>query len=438
MAGWLRFSPVNKGLRGLALCLAFILSVCQIPFSPPETAPVVLAPPSEVQTAVLAVTESGKRLAAWVKSLTSPGAETLNWFYFTAHPQSLVSLTPNEKQLVRERKLIKSVIFVDNESTDDWRDQINIEPADSTPIEGPLYVISDVHLSGEKEAGMDPGKYQQLLDFLDAVAREGRTLVINGDFIELNLEKSELFNHLRTVYAKLRKIKRVIYLRGNHDEVLASFVGKRWKNITFLDSMSIRFDNEIVHIEHGHKSDYPWHHDGRGGGRLILLDAWLKLHGIPLQLWWTRISSWLKFLFFPSQLTQLLMMHKRLKQLRGLFGMLTSLLWFPFDLIWDLCFKKNEPTLHYVIGHYHEVDKWLFDTVFFSILAWVTQRSRTRVKLHFTAGGWENYERSPLRYTLITPDGAIERCNVADLIAVSKARRLRIPISDEPLFAASL
>jgi len=325
----------------------------------------------------------------------------------------------------------------------------DLDLADLSPIEGELFLISDIHLAGLKGGGLKPWKYKQLIEFLDNVASENGNLVINGDFFESYFNTNDLIRHLDLVYKKIRKIKRVIFITGNHDARLQEFHGKRWKNISFLDSITIPVNGDVIHIEHGHKTDWWWHHIVEAeeapfykrpfswfGKKIIKMTHQVEGHGFALGLRWVQFASILKFVIFVPVFLQLVWLDLRIRDVRSQmpkeFGIKETLIPFfiriflPWEWIkqlkrlwWALIVPKEEPRLHFVIGHYHDGD-----LILLSILKWLFDKWQTRVKMHFTAGRWISLP-SPMRlkFTRITPLGKFTRENVEEFLPKGKARR---------------
>lgn len=129
--------------------------------------------------------------------------------------------------------------------------------------------ISDVHL------GMPDSKAAQAAHFLRNCLCE--KLVLNGDIIDawhlrrLGGWNNHHTNFLRTVLRKMEKENtRIIYLRGNHDDILDRFI-------------PIQFDRFLIaeeHVHHTPKGDYLVVH-GDGFDAVTTNHAWLaKLGGL--------------------------------------------------------------------------------------------------------------------------------------------------------------
>lgn len=129
--------------------------------------------------------------------------------------------------------------------------------------------ISDVHL------GMPDCKAAQASHFLRNCLCD--KLVLNGDIIDawhlhrLGGWNKNHTNFIRTVLRKMEKEDtRIIYLRGNHDDVLDRFIPIQFDNFEITDE----------HVHHTPKGDYLVVH-GDGFDAVTTNHAWLaKLGGL--------------------------------------------------------------------------------------------------------------------------------------------------------------
>lgn len=408
---------------GPALLLVFSLTLQSVSVFPSSNTNSYLAPQTNL------------------KSLPASQNGPLNWFEFAPYSGNGKAPSVSNESLRYERKQL-ILTFLNEESSEERIVLEDLPPADKSPIEGELYVISDVHLRGEKGGGLKPWKYKQFLRFLDTVAARNGNLVINGDFLESYSHPGFLFEHLKIIYRKLRHIKRIFYISGNHDARFQALNGRRWKNIHFFDSLSIRRGDEVIHIEHGHKTDWWWHHIIEAeeahwikhpfstfGKFIIRKTHAVEEHGFALSLRWVQFANVLKFVFILPIMLQLFWMDIRVRQLRNLmademgfeetmrpFWKRLLMIWELKRLFWELTAPKKGPVLHYVIGHYHEGD-----LVVLSWIQWLLQRVRTRVKLYFTAGRWVALAfPMKVKFTRIRPKGLITYENVEDFIPDGK------------------
>jgi UDP-2,3-diacylglucosamine pyrophosphatase LpxH len=80
-------------------------------------------------------------------------------------------------------------------------------------------VISDLHLGVKGRDTFGGLKECALVALLDRVIEQRSTLVLNGDFLELLHEPyGAIKRSYPRVFARLRRVRRVIYVAGNHDE----------------------------------------------------------------------------------------------------------------------------------------------------------------------------------------------------------------------------
>ncbi len=111
-----------------------------------------------------------------------------------------------------------------------------------------IAVISDVHL------GTFGCHANQLLTYLNSISP--KTLILNGDIIDIWQFKKRYFpkSHLRVI----KKIMdfaadgvEVIYITGNHDEMLRKFSGTTIGNISIVDKKVLTLDGKKAWFFHG-------------------------------------------------------------------------------------------------------------------------------------------------------------------------------------------
>ncbi len=115
-------------------------------------------------------------------------------------------------------------------------------------------VMSDLHL------GSKACKSDEILKFLDAL--DCYNLILNGDIIDgwaLNRGSKWKEKHTKIVRKILKiaeKGTNVIWVRGNHDDFLESYIGLTLGNITVVDELKYKGKNKkIYYIIHGDKLD---------------------------------------------------------------------------------------------------------------------------------------------------------------------------------------
>lgn len=141
------------------------------------------------------------------------------------------------------------------------------EPEAKTKLRFKTIFISDVHL------GMPDSKAAQASHFIRNCLCD--KLVLNGDIIDAwhlrrlgGWNKSHT-NFIRTVLRKMEKENtQIIYLRGNHDDILDRFIPIQFEHFTITDD----------HIHHTAKGDYLVVH-GDGFDAVTSNHAWLAQLG---------------------------------------------------------------------------------------------------------------------------------------------------------------
>ena len=112
----------------------------------------------------------------------------------------------------------------------------------------PLVVLSDVHL------GTYGCHAMELLQYLKSI--QPKTLVLNGDIIDMwNFSKSYFpashMNVLRHIIKMSTNGTRVIYITGNHDEVLRKYSDLILGNFELVDKLILDLDGKKAWIFHG-------------------------------------------------------------------------------------------------------------------------------------------------------------------------------------------
>jgi len=118
-------------------------------------------------------------------------------------------------------------------------------------------VISDTHL------GTYGCKAKELLSYLKSIAP--RTLILNGDFIDIWQFKKSFFpeSHLEVIKYILNLSLtdcRVIYLTGNHDEFLRKFSPMTFGKIQLADKYIFELDGKKTWVFHGDVFDSSVQH----------------------------------------------------------------------------------------------------------------------------------------------------------------------------------
>ena len=139
-----------------------------------------------------------------------------------------------------------------------------------------VVIISDVHL------GTFGCKAQELLAYLQSI--NPKKIILNGDIIDIWNFKKSYFpeTHLQVISYLLNLSEQgipIVYITGNHDELLRKFTTMRFGNITLTDKFMLKQNNKIAWIFHGDVFDASIQHSkwiaklgGWGYDKLIQLN----------------------------------------------------------------------------------------------------------------------------------------------------------------------
>jgi len=111
-----------------------------------------------------------------------------------------------------------------------------------------LVVISDVHL------GTYGCQAKELLSYLNSI--KPKTLILNGDIIDIWQFRKSYFPkpHLKVIQKIINMSAegtKVIYLTGNHDEMLRKFSDVKIGNLTLADKIVMNLDGKKAWFFHG-------------------------------------------------------------------------------------------------------------------------------------------------------------------------------------------
>ncbi|WP_299439522.1 UDP-2,3-diacylglucosamine diphosphatase [uncultured Aquimarina sp.] len=111
-----------------------------------------------------------------------------------------------------------------------------------------VVVISDVHL------GTFGCQAKELLSYLNSI--KPKTLILNGDIIDIWQFRKHYFpkSHLKIIKKIINfasKGTEVIYVTGNHDEMLRKFSDTKMGNFQLVDKVVLELDNKKTWIFHG-------------------------------------------------------------------------------------------------------------------------------------------------------------------------------------------
>lgn len=140
-----------------------------------------------------------------------------------------------------------------------------------------IVVISDVHL------GTYGAHAKELLNYLESL--HTKTLIINGDFIDIWQFRKNFFpaSHLQVIKKIIEMASNgtnVVYITGNHDEMLRKFTDIKFGNIEICNKKILEIHGKKIWVFHGDVFDHSVHHSkwiaklgGYGYDFLIRLNA---------------------------------------------------------------------------------------------------------------------------------------------------------------------
>lgn len=120
-----------------------------------------------------------------------------------------------------------------------------------------IAVISDVHL------GTYGCHAQELLSYLNSIQPE--KLILNGDIIDIWQFRKRYFpkSHLKVIKRIIdlsTKGTEIVYITGNHDEMLRKFSEVRMGNIAIVDKLILNLDGKKAWFFHGDVFDASIQH----------------------------------------------------------------------------------------------------------------------------------------------------------------------------------
>lgn len=141
-------------------------------------------------------------------------------------------------------------------------------------------VISDVHL------GTFGCKAQELLAYLQSI--NPKKIILNGDIVDIWNFKKSYFpeTHLQIISYLLNLSEQgipIVYITGNHDELLRKFTTMRFGNILLTDKYMLKQNDKVAWIFHGDVFDASIQHSkwiaklgGWGYDKLIQLNYFIN------------------------------------------------------------------------------------------------------------------------------------------------------------------
>jgi len=104
-----------------------------------------------------------------------------------------------------------------------------------------IIIMSDLHL------GMNDSKPKEILNFLSKIQTD--TLILNGDIIDIDaLNRGAKWKNKHTKVLlkilEMSKKTKVVYVRGNHDDVIKNFFNARIAGVEFTDEYEIQLEDD--------------------------------------------------------------------------------------------------------------------------------------------------------------------------------------------------
>ena len=143
-----------------------------------------------------------------------------------------------------------------------------------------VVIISDVHL------GTFGCKAQELLAYLQSI--NPKKNILNGDIVDIWNFKKSYFpeTHLQIISYLLNLSEQgipIVYITGNHDELLRKFTTMRFGNILLTDKYMLKQNDKVAWIFHGDVFDASIQHSkwiaklgGWGYDKLIQLNYFIN------------------------------------------------------------------------------------------------------------------------------------------------------------------
>ncbi len=176
-----------------------------------------------------------------------------------------------------------------------WSRAAPQEEVRQIPADGPIYVISDLHIGDGSRSDIFLAKDKELLAFLEKVRLEAAMLVIAGDAIDFSQAwafgrvlkaHGRLFGALR----QLAEAGHLIYVYGNHDHDM-----RFYKEVLSFPVVAGVEVGDVLRITHGHELDPEIGPNLRESELATLshhlfervMRTWIR---IPLDLFYTRTN----------------------------------------------------------------------------------------------------------------------------------------------------
>ena len=148
-----------------------------------------------------------------------------------------------------------------------------------------IAVISDVHL------GTYGCHADELLTYLNSIAP--KKLILNGDIVDIWQFSKRYFpkSHLKIIKKIINMASKgteVIYITGNHDELLRRFSDTKMGNFSIVDKLILDLNGQKAWFFHGDVFDLSIQNakwlarlGGYGYDFLILMNRWVTIADCP-------------------------------------------------------------------------------------------------------------------------------------------------------------
>ena len=233
-----------------------------------------------------------------------------------------------------------------------------------------VVIISDVHL------GTYGSHASELLLYLRSI--ETNLLIINGDFIDIwNFNKRYFpaahMQVIREIMSMITNGTRVVYITGNHDEMMRKYSDMQLGNFQVADKLVIEINGSMCWIFHGDVFDATT----KGSAKIL---AKLGGKGYDLLILLNRFINWTLNLFGREKMS----FSKKVKN-----SVKKAVSWIG-DFEQTAATLAIEKKYDYVIcGHIHQPQKRVFENnkgsvVYLNSGDWVENLSA----LEYSNGGW--------------------------------------------------
>lgn len=233
-----------------------------------------------------------------------------------------------------------------------------------------VVIISDVHL------GTYGSHAAELLLYLRSI--QTNLLVINGDFIDIwNFNKRYFptahMAVIREIMNMLTNGTRVVYITGNHDEMMRKYSGLQLGNFQVADKLVIEINGSMCWIFHGDVFDATT----KGSAKIL---AKLGGKGYDLLILLNRFINWTLQLAGQEKMSFSKKVKNSVKKAVSWIG--------DFEqTAADLAIEKNYDFV--ICGHIHQPQKRIIETskgkvVYLNSGDWVENLSA----LEYSNGGW--------------------------------------------------